>query len=148
MSKVLLIDIGGTNLRYAYSDGDLSSFNNTNKIKLSCIKGFNDILKNLTEGEDVDSLVISVAGPKINGSITMTNRDFSINEKDIQDSFNFKTCHLLNDWESIGHSLAAFDEKPYHYGSRYYRVASGLSHSSQAAHAYLRQLLRYSLFGK
>ena len=111
MSKVLLIDIGGTNLRYAYSDGDLSSLNDTNKIKLSCIKGFNDILKNLTEGEDVDSLVISVAGPKINGSITMTNRDFSINEKDIQDSFNFKTCHLLNDWESIGHSLAAFDEK-------------------------------------
>ena len=46
MSKVLLIDIGGTNLRYAYSDGDLSSLNNTNKIKLSCIKGFNDILKN------------------------------------------------------------------------------------------------------
>jgi glucokinase len=111
MSKVLLIDIGGTNLRYAYSDGDLSSLNDTNKIKLSCIKGFNDILKNLTEGEDVDSLVISVAGPKINGSITMTNRDFSINEKDIQDSFNFKTCYLLNDWESIGHSLAAFDEK-------------------------------------
>ena len=46
MSKVLLIDIGGTNLRYAYSDGDLSSLNDTNKIKLSCIKGFNDILKN------------------------------------------------------------------------------------------------------
>ncbi|MDB0065784.1 glucokinase [Gammaproteobacteria bacterium] len=110
MSKVLLIDIGGTNLRYAYSDGDLSSLNDTNKIKLSCIKGFNDILVNLTDGKNIDSLVISVAGPKINGSITMTNRDFSINEKDIQDSFNFKTCHLLNDWESIGHSLAAFDK--------------------------------------
>ena len=125
MSKVLLIDIGGTNLRYAYSDGDLSSFNNTNKIKLSCIKGFNDILKNLTEGEDVDSLVISVAGPKINGSITMTNRDFSINEKDIQDSFNFKTCHLLNDWESIGHSLAAFDVQQLHLEHLHERAQRG-----------------------
>ena len=111
MSKVLLIDIGGTNLRYAYADGDLSSLKDTNKIKLSCIKGFNDILANLIEGKNIDNLVISVAGPKINGSITMTNRDFSINEKDIQESFNFQTCHLLNDWESIGHSLAAYKDK-------------------------------------
>ena len=110
MNKVLLIDIGGTNLRYAYSDGDFSTIKDTNKIQLSCIKGFNEILTNLTIGKNVDSLVISVAGPKIKGSITMTNRDFSINEEDIKDSFQFKTCHLLNDWESIGHSLAAYDE--------------------------------------
>jgi glucokinase len=110
MNKVLLIDIGGTNLRYAYSDGDFSSIKDTNKIHLSCIKGFNEILTNLTKGKNVDSLVISVAGPKIKGSITMTNRDFLINEEDIKNSFQFKTCHLLNDWESIGHSLAAYDE--------------------------------------
>ena len=110
MNKVLLIDIGGTNLRYAYSDGDFSTIKDTNKIQLSCIKGFNEILTNLTIGKNVDSLVISVAGPKIKGSITMTNRDFSINEEDIRNSFQFKTCHLLNDWESIGHSLAAYDE--------------------------------------
>ena len=67
MSKVLLIDIGGTNLRYAYSDGDFSSLTEINKIQLSCIKGFNEILTNLIEDKDVDSLVISVAGPKING---------------------------------------------------------------------------------
>jgi len=110
MNKVLLIDIGGTNLRYAYSDGDFSTIKDTNKIQLSCIKGFNEILTNLTKGKNVDSLVISVAGPKIKGSITMTNRDFSINEEDIRNSFQFKTCHLLNDWESIGHSLATYDE--------------------------------------
>jgi len=110
MNKVLLVDIGGTNLRYAYSDGDFSTIKDTNKIQLSCIKGFNEILTNLTKGQNVDSLVISVAGPKIKGSITMTNRDFSINEEDIKNSFQFKTCHLLNDWESIGHSLAAYDE--------------------------------------
>ena len=110
MNKVLLVDIGGTNLRYAYSDGDFSTIKDTNKIQLSCIKGFNEILTNLTKGKNVDSLVISVAGPKIKGSITMTNRDFSINEEDIKNSFQFKTCHFLNDWESIGHSLAAYDE--------------------------------------
>ena len=59
MSKVLLIDIGGTNLRYAYSDGDLSSLNDTNKIKLSCIKGFNDILKDYKKTIDKDHFAIS-----------------------------------------------------------------------------------------
>jgi glucokinase len=111
MSKVLLIDIGGTNLRYAYSYGDLSSLHDTNKIELSCIKGFDVLLENLIKEKDVDDLVISVAGPKINGSITMTNRDFSINEKNIRESFKFNTCYLLNDWESIGHSLAVFEDK-------------------------------------
>ena len=111
MSKVLLIDIGGTNLRYAYSYGDLSSLYDTNKIELSCIKGFDVLLENLIKEKNVDDLVISVAGPKINGSITMTNRDFSINEKNIRESFKFNTCHLLNDWESIGHSLAVFEDK-------------------------------------
>ena len=84
-------------MRYAYSDGDLSSLYETNKIQLSCIKGFNEILTNLVKDKGIDSLVISVAGPKINGSITMTNRDFSINEKDIKNTFKFKTCQLLND---------------------------------------------------
>lgn len=108
MSKVLLIDIGGTNLRYAYSDESFL-LRETNKIQLSCIKGFNEILTKLTEDKGVDSLVISVAGPKINGSITMTNRDFSINETDIKNTFGFRTCHLLNDWESIGHSLSSYE---------------------------------------
>ena len=49
MSKVLLIDIGGTNLRYAYSDGDFSFLKETNKIQLSCIKGFDEILTTLTK---------------------------------------------------------------------------------------------------
>ena len=54
MNKVLLIDIGGTNLRYAYSDGDLSSLYDTNKIQLSCIKGFNEILTNLIKDKEVE----------------------------------------------------------------------------------------------
>jgi glucokinase len=89
MSEILLIDIGGTNIRYAYSDGNLESLTGTNKIKLSCIKGFDNILEDLTDQKEISSLVISVAGPKINGSIT---------------------CHLLNDWESIGYSLSTFKE--------------------------------------
>ena len=35
----------------------------------------------------------------------MTNRDFSINEKDIKVLLNLKH-HLLNDWESIDRNFA------------------------------------------
>ena len=110
MSEILLIDIGGTNIRYAYSDGNLESLTGTNKIKLSCIKGFDNILEDLTGQKEISSLVISVAGPKINGSITMTNRDFTINEAELKNKFQFESCHLLNDWESIGYSLSTFKE--------------------------------------
>jgi len=40
MSKVLLIDIGGTNLRYAYSEGDSSSnFMIQTKLNFRVLKG-------------------------------------------------------------------------------------------------------------
>ena len=110
MSEILLIDIGGTNIRYAYSDGNLETLTGTNKIKLSCIKGFDNILEDLTDQKEISSLVISVAGPKINGSIAMTNRDFTINEAELKNKFQFESCHLLNDWESIGYSLSTFQE--------------------------------------
>jgi glucokinase len=36
----------------------------------------------------------------------MTNRDFKINAEALKSEFGFKSCYLLNDWESIGFSLA------------------------------------------
>ena len=95
MSEILLIEIGGTNIRYAYSDGNLETLTGTNKIKLSWIKGFDNILEDLTDQKEISSLVITVAGPKINGSIAMTNRDFTINEAELKNKFQFELIELV-----------------------------------------------------
>ena len=78
MSKVLLLDIGGTNIRYAYANKNSSEIFNSNKENLDTLKGFDNLLNELLKNGSIKSMVVSVAGPMINGSISMTNRDFKI----------------------------------------------------------------------
>ena len=107
MSNVLLLDIGGTNIRYAYANKNSSEIFDSNKENLDTLKGFDNLLNDLLKNGSIKSMVVSVAGPMINGSISMTNRDFKINADDLKKEHNLDNCFLLNDWESIGYSLSS-----------------------------------------
>lgn len=108
--KLLLVDIGGTNFRSAISYLGSDEILETKKLNVECLKNFNNLINDLIEEHGpIDHAVFSVAGPKINNSIAMTNRDFEINAESIKSQFGFKSCFLLNDWESIGFSLASTD---------------------------------------
>ena len=39
----------------------------------------------------------------------MTNRDFTLDASSILQKFDISSCHILNDWESIGYSLSLLD---------------------------------------
>ena len=64
----------------------------------------------LDDDPEISHLVISVAGPKLNNSISMTNRNFFIDEKDLSKKYNLDSAFILNDWESIGYSLHIFSQ--------------------------------------
>ena len=103
MNRALLIDVGGTNMRYAlvkYSDDDLLDIN---KIPFDHEK-FENFIEEIIDTNEVDTLIISIAGPKINNTITMTNRAYTFDADNIKKKFNLKECVLLNDWEAIAHS--------------------------------------------
>jgi glucokinase len=51
----------------------------------------------------------------MNGSISMTNRDFNINAEDIKEKYDLDKCYLLNDWESLGYSLSSSEESDIKY---------------------------------
>ena len=125
--KALLIDIGGTNIRTCKSYIGDKEFHDPLKKSTSCLKEFDSLIKTfLDEDSDIRHLVISVAGPKLNDSITMTNRNFKINENDVLNKFDIDTCEILNDWESIGHSLRLFNDDEINYinhGSSFNNVA-------------------------
>ena len=109
--KVLLVDIGGTNVRTCSANINSNILINPQKENTSCLKSFDDLLANfLIQDPLIDHIVFSVAGPKMNDTIRMTNRDFTLNAKDVLEKFNISSCHILNDWESIGYSLSLFDE--------------------------------------
>ena len=108
-SRVLLIDIGGTNIRTASADIGSSSLINPNKQNLDCLASFDEMLQTfLDEDISIKHLVFSIAGPKLHNSIAMTNREFKIDEVKILKKFKVDSCHILNDWESIGHGLSLF----------------------------------------
>ena len=108
--KVLLVDIGGTNIRTASAKIGSNEINNASKQNLDCLDSFDQIIQNyLSKDQNIRHIVFSVAGPKLHQSISMTNRDFEIDEKIILKKFNLDSCHILNDWESIGYGLSLFN---------------------------------------
>ncbi len=108
--KVLLIDIGGTNIRIATAKIGSNKINNASKQNLDCLDSFDQIIQNLlSNDQNIRHIVFSVAGPKLHQSISMTNRDFEIDAKIILKKFNLDSCHILNDWESIGYGLSLFN---------------------------------------
>ena len=108
-SRVLLIDIGGTNIRTASADIGSSLLIKANKQNLDCLDSFDEMLQSfLDEDISIKHLVFSIAGPKLHHSIAMTNREFEIDEAEILKKFKVNSCHILNDWESIGHGLSLF----------------------------------------
>ena len=106
MNKILLLDLGGTNLRYALSEVGSAEVIDTKKIALDTISNFDDYIEDLVKKFNIHSMIISAAGPKVNGVISMTNRDLVIDEQALKVKFNLHECVLLNDWESIGYSLS------------------------------------------
>ncbi|MEL0017628.1 MAG: glucokinase [Gammaproteobacteria bacterium] len=108
-SRVLLVDIGGTNIRTASADIGSSELINASKNNLDCLGSFDDMLQEfLDKDPSIKHLVFSVAGPKLHNSIEMTNREFKIDAVNILKKFPVDSCYILNDWESIGHGLSLF----------------------------------------
>ena len=103
MNKLLLIDIGGTNMRYATAYSDSDEISSINK-KVFNEATFYENLEELIKEHNINTLIMSVAGPKIDNSITMTNKNFSFNQDKLKEKFKLKECYLLNDWESIAYS--------------------------------------------
>ncbi len=109
MNKLLLIDIGGTNMRYATAYSDSDEISSINK-KAFNEAAFYENLEELIKENNINTLIMSVAGPKIDNSIAMTNKNFSFNQDNLKEKFKLKECYLLNDWESIAHSYSYIKE--------------------------------------
>tara|TARA_B100000242_G_C43036944_1_gene483465 strand:+ start:1067 stop:1981 length:915 start_codon:yes stop_codon:yes gene_type:complete len=103
--NLLVIDIGGTNIRYLeILKGKKTKIK---KEKILSKLSFNNLLNKIISHclNPIDNLVISAAGPKTNNSIQMTNQKFKIDSQLIKKKFNLRNCILLNDLEAAGYFL-------------------------------------------
>ena len=112
MEKVFLLDIGGTNVRYALVEKGKTSIEKIFKKNIGS-ESLDKLLEDLLTKESgkVLNIVISAAGPKLDGIIKMTNRSYKIDPNEIKEKFSLKECHLLNDWESIAYGHAYLNQK-------------------------------------
>ena len=103
--NLLVVDIGGTNIRYL--EILRGKKNKIIKEKISSTSIFFNLLNEVISNclNPIDNLVISAAGPKSNNSIKMTNQKFKIDSQMIKKKFNLKNCFLLNDLEAAGYIL-------------------------------------------
>ena len=103
--NLLVIDIGGTNIRYLeIFKGKKTKIK---KEKITSTSSFHNLLKEIISSclNPVDNLIISAAGPKTNNLIKMTNQKFKIDSQVVKKKFNLKNCFLLNDLEAAGYFL-------------------------------------------
>ena len=108
--NILLLDLGGTNLRVGLGNKELKSIHKISKQKIDSNEELYEIIGDVVRDSKSSEIVMSVAGPKTNNSITMTNRNLIFNSEKLKKDTNTKTFSLLNDWESIGYCLPLLDD--------------------------------------
>ena len=108
--NILLLDLGGTNLRIGLGNKDLKSIDKISKQKIDSNEHLHEIIGNIVRDSKSSEIVMSVAGPKTNNSITMTNRNLVFDSDELKKDTNTKMFSLLNDWESIGYCLPLLDD--------------------------------------
>ena len=89
--NLLVIDIGGTNIRYLeILKGKKTKIK---KRKILSKLSFNNLLNKIISHclNPIDNLVISAAGPKTNNSIQMTNQKFKIDSQLIKKNLTLET---------------------------------------------------------
>ena len=99
----LLVDIGGTNLRYAYANKKGIS----EEIILSNISDqeINKTLRSLLSDTQIKNTVIAAAGPRLGNKIEMTNRNVIVDGDSLGRKFKLVNSHVLNDWEAVGYAV-------------------------------------------
>ena len=114
--NILVIDLGGTNIRAGYGSAREAELDKIQKIKLDKLEHFYETLDYLLESsvDKIEHVVISVAGPRDGSLVTMTNRDWIISSDELQRKFKLKSCSLLNDWEAIAYCLPSLKNEDLH----------------------------------
>ena len=90
MEKTLLIDLGGTHMRFAVLSIENNKIDSVNKKKLQLEDKLDTFLQDiLAENKNqINNLVLSIAGPKLYGTIEMTNRTLKIDANKLKEKFN------------------------------------------------------------
>ena len=99
----LLVDIGGTNMRYAYANK--KSISEEKILSNISDQKINKTLGNLLSNPQIKNAVIAAAGPRLGNRIEMTNRKVVVDGDLLGRKFKLANSQVLNDWEAVGYAI-------------------------------------------
>lgn len=107
--QILLADIGGTNARFAVSQGDqIGPIDYVKVANYPTVRAaIADVLSRRSEGERPTRAVLAVAGPVTNNRCVMTNSPWIIDGNELRPALGLDSVHVLNDFEVVAWSLPA-----------------------------------------
>ena len=105
--KVLLGDIGGTNVRFAVmTGGDIGPVEHLTVSNYRSLGGaIGDYLEHHGDGAPPDVALVGVAGAIERGRGTLVNSQWQIDAGAIHAQYGIKSVHLLNDFEALAYAL-------------------------------------------
>jgi glucokinase len=106
---ILVGDVGGTHARFAVVDTDAKPWRIDRTRDLAeAFPTFTDCLKAYLDRSGVtplpEAISLAVAGPVTAGAVALTNRAWSISEKELK-AFGFKDALLVNDFAALAFSV-------------------------------------------
>ena len=103
----LVADVGGTNTRVALAEGARLLKESVKKYPNREFAGLGSVLSAFVDTYEVDckSAAVAIAGPVRDGHGTLTNLDWSIDEKMLAEITQAETVAVLNDLQAQGHAL-------------------------------------------
>jgi glucokinase len=107
----LIGDIGGSNTRFALIEEGLT-WNHFKTYRNEEFNSFEEIIETYLNDVKltVSSAAFAAAGPVRHGSLTLTNRGWSISSEGLQQLFNFQHCSFVNDFSAIALGIKALRE--------------------------------------
>ena len=113
-NRVLVGDVGGTNVRFGVAEDSASGITIHDFLKMpgDDFGGFEDALEQYLEETDVRAslpAVFALAGPPVDGIVKLTNRDWHVSEQDLIKRFGHPSVHLANDFTAMARAVPELD---------------------------------------
>jgi len=110
-SRVLVGDIGGTNIRFGIAELSETGIviHDFYKMPGDHFEGFSDALQSYSDeaSPNLKSLraCFALAGPVIDGAVQLTNRDWAISGSQIKSQFELPDVRLVNDFTAMARAV-------------------------------------------
>lgn len=107
---ILIADIGGTNARFAISDGAPHYFTQAQTLEAAEFEDVSLAIDTYLKSHNIKQLgaiCLAVAGPIMDQKVKFPNSHWSIDGRVLANQYQLEQIDLLNDWEAISYSLSS-----------------------------------------